>query len=483
MPPTEEFDDGIGAIPSPVLTESEGVIVPDTRYVQAPDGPYLAYQVVGDGPVDVAIGFHYFGSNVDLMWEEPDWRPFLLGFSGVARLILHDRRGLGVSSRNVPPPNLETQAADLLTVLDAAGCERPILASGSISSAVHVLFAATHPDRVRGLIWNNPVARTAWAPDYPWGDDPAKYERPDHRRSDTWGTFAQARSIADLRARERLGIPPEAGPLEHRPEHVNSYARIIRNSASPDVANEIYRINYETDVRAVLPLVHAPAALVTGVKDNVDETRYVASLMPNATVHVVDGSSGLAVEPILRIFRTMAGIDERGPALDTVLATVLFTDIVGSTERQVAIGDRAWKELVQRHHELVRTSLRRWRGVERDTAGDGFFATFDGPARAIRCAQEVSDAVLELGVTVRAGVHVGECEIIDGKVGGLAVSIAARITSLAGPSQILISQTVKDLVAGSGFSFRDGGGRQLKGVPGTWHLWGVSSPTENGEAR
>jgi pimeloyl-ACP methyl ester carboxylesterase len=373
------------------------VSIPDTRYVQAPDGPYLAYQVVGEGPVDVAIGFHYFGSNVDLMWEEPDWRPFLLGFSEEARLILHDRRGLGVSSRNVPPPNLETQAADLLTVLDAAGSERPILASGSISSAAHVLFAAIHPKRVTGLIWNNPVARTAWAPDYPWGADPAQYEEPEHGQSDAWGTYAQARSIADLRARERLGVPAAAGALEHRPEHVNSYARIIRNSASPDVAREIYRINFETDVRAVLPLVHAPAALVTGVKDNVDETRYVASLMPNATVHVVDGSSGLALEPILRIFRTMAGIEEH-VQLDTVLATVLFTDIVGSTERQAAIGDRAWKELVQRHHEVVRSSLRRWRGVERDTAGDGFFATFDGPARAfaapgrsaMRCSNSAS---------------------------------------------------------------------------------------------
>ena len=450
------------------------MLVPDTKYVMAPDGVYLAYQVVGDGPVDVALGFHYFGSNVDLMWDEPDWRPYMVRFAEEARLILHDRRGLGVSSRNVPPPNLETQAADLLTVLDAAGSERPILVSGSLSSAVHVLFAATYPDRVSGLVWNNPTARAAWASDYPWGETAEEYEQAQHRRGSLWGTARHAQSIADLRARERLGIvASEAEPMEHRAELVNSYAKIIRNSASPDVARDIYRINFETDVRAVLPLVHAPAVLITGSKENVEETQYIGSLMPNATVHVIDGRSGLALEPVLRAFRTIAGIVEPVGALETVLATVLFTDIVGSTKRQAALGDRAWKELVLRHHGIVRSALERWRGVEGDTAGDGFFATFDGPARAIHCAREIVDAVGDLKIAVRAGIHIGECEVIDGKVGGLAVSIGARVASHAGPSQVLISQTVKELVAGSGFTYEDAGERELKGVPGTWRLWAV----------
>jgi class 3 adenylate cyclase len=283
-----------------------------------------------------------------------------------------------------------------------------------------------------------------------------------------------------MRARERLGITlAEAGPMEHRPELINSYAKIIRNSASPDVADEIHRINFETDVRALLPLVQAPASLITGTKENVEETRYVASLMPNATVHVIEGRSGLALEPMLRALRSMAGIGEPTVALDTVLATVMFTDIVGSTEKQAAIGDRAWKELVQRHHQVVRSALQRWRGVERDTAGDGFFATFDGPARAIRCAREIVDAMPDLGMAVRAGLHIGECEVIDGKVGGLAVSIGARVASQAGPSQVLISQTVKDLVAGSGFIYQDAGERDLKGVPGTWRLWAVSAPAQS----
>jgi class 3 adenylate cyclase len=455
------------------------VLIPETKYATTPDGAYLAYQVVGDGPVDVAVGFHYFGSNVDLMWDEPDWRPFMLSFAEVTRLILHDRRGLGVSSRNVPPPNLETQAADLLTVLDAAGSQRPILVSGSLSSAVHVLFAATHPDRLSGLIWNNPSARAAWAPDYPWGETAEEYEEWHAQRASLWGTSDHARSIADMRARERLGITlaeAEAEPMEHRPELVNSYAKIIRNSASPDVAQEIHRINFETDVRAVLPLVQAPASLITGTRENVEETRYVASLMPNATVHLIEGRSGLALEPMMRALRSMAGIGEPIGALDTVLATVMFTDIVGSTEKQAEIGDRAWKELVGRHHQIVRSSLERWRGVERDTAGDGFFATFDGPARAIRCAREIVDAMPAVGMAVRAGLHIGECEVIDGKVGGLAVSIGARIASHAGPSQVLISQTVKDLVAGSGFIYEDAGERELKGVPGRWRLWAVLAP-------
>jgi class 3 adenylate cyclase len=443
--------------------------------VQTADGVHLAYQVVGDGPVDVALGFHYFGSNVDLMWDEPDWRPFMVGISEEARLILHDRRGLGVSSRNVPPPNLETQVADLLTVLDAAGSQRAVLVSGSISSAVHVLFAATHPERVSGLIWNNPVAKSAWAPDYPWGEAHDEYLQAVDRRSEVWGTYAHGQTIADFRERERSGTLGEPGSKPVRPEVVNNYARIIRNSASPDVAAEIHRINYETDVRAALPLVQAPAALMTGSDDNVEETRYIASLMRNATVHVVEGSSGLAVEPVLRALRRVAGLGDAAAsaAVETVLATVLFTDIVDSTKRQAAMGDHVWKDLVQRHHQIVRASLHRWRGVERDTAGDGFFATVEGPARAIRCALEIVEAVDEIGLAVRAGVHIGECELIDGGIGGLTVTIGARIAARASASEVLISQTVKDLVAGSGFGYADAGEHELKGVPGTWRLWSV----------
>ena len=449
------------------------MIVPETRYVVTADGVYLAYQVVGEGPVDVALGLHAINSNVDLIWDEPDWRPFILGIAEQARLIIHDRRGLGASSRNVPPPNLETQVGDLLAVLDAVGSRQPILVSGGASAAVHVLFAATHPDRVRGLVWNNPVARTAWAEDYPWGESASEMEDWIERAPRWWGSPEQASRMAAGRLRERLGLPDDAPIPAIRAEDVNTYARIFRNVATPDVAADLYRMGFETDVRSVLPLVQAPAVLLTGTLDNDDEARLVGSLMPNATLHLVEGRSGLALEPFLRAFRSLAGLAEPTNALETVLATVLFTDIVGSTEQQAAHGDRAWRGLVERHHQVVRTALDRWRGVERDTAGDGFFATFDGPARAIRCAQDIVRAVRPLGLEVRAGVHTGECEELEGKLGGIAVAIGARVAGVATPSQALVSQTVRDLVAGSGFAFGDAGDHQLKGVPGTWRLWSV----------
>jgi len=451
------------------------LIVPETRYLQTADGVFIAWQAVGDGPVDVAMGFHGIESNVDLMWDEPDWRPFMVGTAEIGRLILHDRRGLGVSSRNVPPPNLETQAADLLAVLDAAGSERAIVASGSLSLAPYILLAATHPERVSGVLWNNPIAKAAWAADYPWGDTQAEFEASQAEAAADWGSAKQASQMADWRAAERSNLVGSPG-IEHNPRDLNAYGRIHRNTASPDVAAALSRIRYETDVRPLLPLVQAPAALLTGTLENVDETRYIASLMPNATVHVIEGRSGVAVEPYLRLLRGFT--QATGPvAADTVLATALFTDLVGSTARHAAMGDRAWKALVEQHHELVRGLLRRWRGIEQDTAGDGFFATFDGPARAIRCAREIIDGVSGLGLEVRAGVHMGECEVIGGKVGGLAVTIAARVMAAAGPSQLLISQTVRDLVAGSGFRYEDAGERDLKGVPGTWHLWAVAPPT------
>jgi len=287
-----------------------------------------------------------------------------------------------------------------------------------------------------------------------------------------WGTADYGRSIAEYREAERRGIPlADLAGVDLDSERLNAYARIVRNTATPDVAHEIYRIDWETDVRAILPSVHAPAALITGARDEVAEAQHIASLMPNATLHLLEGRSGLAVEPILDILRSLAGVERAPAGLDTVLSTVLFTDIVDSTPRQAAVGDRAWKELVLAHHAVVRDALARWRGVENDTAGDGFYATFDGPARALRCALEIGKRVRDLGIEVRAGIHTGECEVIDGKCAGITVSIGARIASKAGPSHVLVSQTVKDLVAGSGFTFHDAGERELKGLPDRWRLY------------
>jgi len=448
----------------------------ETRFAETPDGVYLAYQVVGSGP-DVVMDFHAFAGNVDLIWDEPDWGPMLASMTEFARLIVHDRRGSGASSRNVPPPALETRAADLLTVLDAVGSEAPVLGAGASTGAMHALFAATYPDRASGIVWNYPRPRLAWAPDYPWGKGPEAFKA-DLAEAGKWGTSEQAREQAQNRAAQRLGVPhDERHTIAVDEEVVRRYARVTRNTISPDVAQELTRILWQTDVRDILPSVHTPTALVVGDADaqaEREEAEYVASLMPNATVRALSGRSGLQTEAQLAIIRELAGI-ERAQTVSSVLATVLFTDIVDSTRKQAELGDRRWRELVLEHHAAVRGALAHWGGTEHDTAGDGFFASFVGPARAIHCAQEIASKVSGLGIETRAGVHIGECELIDGKPGGLAVAIGARISAKAGPSDVLVSQTVKDLVAGSGLVFADAGEEELKGIPGSWRLYRVAA--------
>jgi class 3 adenylate cyclase len=451
----------------------------ETRFAKTPDDLYLAYQVVGSGPVDVVMDFHAFAGNVDLIWDEPDWGPFLATVTDFARLIVHDRRSSGASTRNAPPPNLETRAADLLTVLDAIGSEAPVLGAGASTGAMHALFAATYPDRTSGLVWNYPRPRLAWAPDYLWGQRPDAFDAA-LAEARNWGTTEQAREQAQNRAAQRLGVPhDQRHTLTVDEDVVRRYARVTRNTVSPDVAEALTRILWQTDVRDILPSVHTPTALIVGDADaqaDRDEAEYVASLMPNARVHLLHGRSGLQIEAQMAIVRELAGI-ERPPAVSTVLATVLFTDMVDSTRKQAELGDRRWRELVLAHHSAVRGALSHWGGTEHDTAGDGFFASFVGPARAIHCAHDIAARVANLGVETRAGVHIGECEVIDGKPGGLAVTIGARLLGTAGPREVVISGTVKDLVAGSGFSFTDRGERELKGVPDLWRLF-VAEPTD-----
>ena len=445
----------------------------ETRYAKTADGVYIAYQVVGTGPVDFAMDFHAYAGNVDLIWDEPDWGAFLVGLSEFTRLILHDRRGSGASTRNVPPPNLETRATDLLAVLDEIGSEAPVLGAAASTGAMHALFAAMYPARTSGLVWNYPRARLAWAPDYPWGLRPETFEA-ELARSVNWGTTEYARDLALSRAAQRAGIPDDQGhTLTVEAELMRRYARVTRNTLSPDVATELTRILWQTDVREILPSVHTPTALIIGDADagaTQDEAEYVASLLPNAAVHRLSGRSGLQVEAVMDVVRELAGIDRRREAT-TVLATVLFTDLVDSTRTQAELGDRRWRELLLAHHAAVRDALSHWGGTEHDTAGDGFFASFAGPARAISCGHEIAERVGQLGLETRAGVHIGECEVIDGKPGGLAVTIGARLLGTAGPREVVVSQTVKDLVAGSGFSFTDRGEHELKGVPDRWRLY------------
>jgi class 3 adenylate cyclase len=452
-------------------------MTPETQFVQVDDGVFVAYQTVGSGPVDVAVDFHVFAGNVDLIWDEPDWGQLLTAIAEFSRLILHDRRGSGASTRAVPPPNLETRARDLLAVLDAVGSEAPVIGSAANTGAMNALFAATYPHRTSGVFWNYPRARLAWAPDYPWGQGPEAFEKA-VRDSSRWGTSEYARELARSRAAQRQSTPDdEAHTLEVDEELVRRYARVTRNTVSPDAAEAVTRIAWQTDVRDILPSVRAPAALVVGEGDGdaaVEEAEYVASLMPNATVHVLPGRSGLQLQTQVEIIRRLAGI-ELPRASATVLATVLFTDIVDSTKKQAELGDRGWRELLLAHHGAVREALARWEGTEHDTAGDGFFASFVGPARAIHCAQEIAGRVGALGIETRAAVHIGECEVADGKPTGLAVTIGARLLSTASGREVIVSQTVKDLVAGSGFSFTDRGEQMLKGVPEPWRLYAVEA--------
>jgi class 3 adenylate cyclase len=390
------------------------------------------------------------------------------GLASFSRLILHDHRGVGLSSRNVTLPNLETRVANLHVVLDAVGAERVVLVGAVADGAVDALFAATHPDRVHSIVWIEPMARSAWAADYPWGVGP-EYRAGDLAALEHWGTSEYGRKFAEYQHAAGNPFPADEAPM---------MSRQSRNACTPDVAQALSLIWYDTDVRGLLPSVRTPTLLLAETDpDPSPEVGYVASLMPHAELRTVPGEpySADQTNAELEEIRRFIGVEPPVNGLDTILSTVLFTDIVGSTERQASLGDLEWKDLVERHHAVVREALGRWRGEENDTAGDGFYATFDGPARAIHCALEIVARVRDLGIEVRAGVHIGGCELIDGKVGGLTVSIGARVAANAGPSEVLVSQTVKDLVAGSGLVFEDRGEHELRGVPDRWRLYAVAS--------
>jgi class 3 adenylate cyclase len=438
----------------------------DTKYVTTADDVYLAYQVVGDGSIDVAWQLDVGFGNIDLVWNHPWLGRLFEGVAGFSRLVLHDRRGTGLSSRNVAPPNLETCVADLHAVLNAVGSVQPVLVGGPASGAICVLLAATAPERLQSIVWYCPMARAARAHDYPWGVGP-DYFALDQRSLERWGTaeFGEAFQMAE--GLDRVVTDDEARFM----------GMLTRHNATPDVAKELNRIWYETDVRDVLAAVRVPVLLVVHDDPPFEaESNYIADHMPDARLVTVRGPMGSpeVISDLVVAIREFVGVERPPITFDTVLTTVLFTDIVASTERQAAMGDRAWKNLIERHHALVREAIDRWRGVENDTAGDGFYATFDGPARAIRCALEVVERVRALGIDVRAGVHTGECELVDGKAIGIAVTTGARISSMAEPSQVLVTQTVKDLVAGSGLTFEDIGELQLRGIPDRRHLYRVA---------
>src|SRR5262245_29689429 len=431
--------------------------MPDIRYAKN-GGTSIAYHVVGDGPTDLVYVADYV-SNLVYAWETPRWRNFYERLARSFRLILFDKRGTGLSDSGREFATLETRMEDLHAVLDAAGSEQAVVFGSHEGAAMATLHAATYPDRTIALVVFQPSASGGHY------EGPEEMEKDLRELREKWGTQEWCDELL------RFGAPSIAETAEDR----EWFANWLRVGASPSVAYALNRAFFETDLTDVLPAVRVPSlVLYRGSLVEPDVLDFAERIGSAHTVRVAgDDYFGVYLSPevVDEVERFVAG--DRPPVVpDTVLTTVLFTDIVGSTERARELGDRAWRELLEQHHSVVRRELARYRGIERDTAGDGFFATFDGPARAIRCAQGILQSIETLGLELRAGVHSGECELHEGKVAGIVVSAGARVAALADPGQVLVSSTVKDLVAGSGIAFEERGEHELKGV-GAWRLYAV----------
>jgi class 3 adenylate cyclase len=402
----------------------------------------------------------------------PSFVPVLERLGSFSRLIRFDKRGTGMSDRVSGAPTLEARMDDVRAVMDAVGSRRAAFYGLSEGAAMALLFAATYPERTAALVLRSAFPRRMWAPDYPWGRSENEYEREVEAALQIFGTHERA-----LTAVHALGRFTNA--------EAEAFLRLLRLGSSPGALEALHRMNREIDVRHVLPTVRVPTLILHGSADTlvpVEVAQYLAAEIPTAQLIEIVGAGHLAfgAPAIAAVVETERFLNEAYEAgaweeaePDRVLATVLFTDIVGSTAKAAEIGDRAWRELLEQHHRLIRRELVRHRGAELDVAGDGFFARFDGPARAIRCACAITEAVRVLGLDVRAGLHTGECELMDGKVGGIAVHIGARVAKAAYPGEVLVSSTVKDLVAGSGLRFRERGTATLKGVPEEWRLYAV----------
>jgi class 3 adenylate cyclase/pimeloyl-ACP methyl ester carboxylesterase len=436
--------------------------VAQTRYAKTLDGGYIAYKLLGDpsSENEVAV-IGSIATNVELFFDfEPAARSWL-ELASFSRLSLHDRRGTGLSDDMGGLPDLETRAADLLAVLDAAGLRRPTLLASADGGMVAALLAATHPDRAAGLVWFFAQARSVKTHEWPFGRDPDDVDLLAREAERSWGTEDFVRRMY--------------ANAEMDDDVIRFLARMQRHSCGPATAVGFIRLLHDYDVREILPTLRIPV-LALGTEGYpgewvVEQARATAALIPGAVCRSMPArASRLWAPAVIEATFDFCGIQRPPPELDSILSTVLFTDIVGSVEKQAEFGDHAWKELVLQYRSIVRTTLQRWRGKENDTAGDGFYAAFDGPARAIRCALEVAERVRNLGIEIRAGVHTGECELIEDKCSGLTVSIGARVAAIGGPGEVLVSQTVKDLVPGSGLQFNDAGEHQLKGVPGRWRL-------------
>jgi class 3 adenylate cyclase len=439
-------------------------VEPETRYAHAGD-VHIAYQVVGDGPIDLVYVPPQL-QQVELLWEEPRVAAFFARLARFARVILFDRRGIGLSDPIERTTTLEQQIDDVLAVMEAAGSREAALFAQAEGAEMALLFAATHPERTRALVLYAGVARVLAAPGYEWPGDERQ----------------RAARIAGLIAGWGDGSWLEVLAPNHADDRAlrRWFAKLERHSASPGTVRQLFAMAGEVDVRPALPAVRAPTLLLHRSGDraiDVRHSRYLAAHIRGARLVELDGDDNLLV--VGDVERILAETEEfltgarTAPEPDRVLATVMFTDIAGSTALAARLGDRAWRSLLARHDAVTRAEMARFRGRPVKSLGDGWLATFDGPARAIECALALREAIGELGIALRAGLHTGECVRADGDgdVSGLAVHIGARVGALAQPREVLVSGTVKDLVVGSGLAFADRGEHTLKGVPGSWHLW------------
>jgi pimeloyl-ACP methyl ester carboxylesterase len=437
---------------------------PETRYARS-GAISIAYQVLGNGPRDLVLVPGWV-SNVELFWEERGVARFLERLASFSRLILFDKRGTGLSDRIGDLPGIEVRMDDVRAVMDAVGSERATLLGYSEGGPMSALFAATYPARTEALIMTGSYPRLARAADFPWG-------------------ISEEQLVAWMDTVERewggpVDIERRFPSVASDPRIRHWWARFLRMSATPTTAVALTKMSAEFDIRHVLPAVRVPTLILHSIGDRVIDigaSRYMAEHIPGAQLIELPGADHLpwfsdrdAILAEIELFLTGS---RPAPEADRMLTTVLFTDIVGATEAAAAFGDRRWHDLLDSHHAAVRRELDRFRGREINTAGDAFLAIFDGPARAVRCASAISDAVQALGLSIRAGVHTGECEVMGGSLGGIAVHIGSRIAALAQAGEVLVSSTVKDLVAGSGLRFFDRGAQVLKGVPDEWRLFSV----------
>jgi pimeloyl-ACP methyl ester carboxylesterase len=438
---------------------------PATSYASAGDIS-IAYQVVGDGPIDLVYAQGWL-TNIEYAWESPHYAEFLTKLGRFSRLIFFDKRGTGLSDREVGFPTLEQRTEDITAVLDAVGSDKAALMGVSEGGNMSALFAATYPERTRALVMYGTAARGSRAPDYPWGYEPEDLEKIIEHMRHNWGQPLELDEAAPSMAND-----------EAAREWWGAY---LRSAASPKAAELITRTHAEMDIRGILPTISSPTLVINrenDIWDPADEARYVASLIPNAVLKIVPGDDHLPwygdQDRLIGEIEEFLTGQRQSQSSERVLLTVLMTDIVGSTELAAKLGDSQWRSLLEQHDSTVRQKVASFGGQTINTTGDGFITAFTGPTRAIQCAEEIRADVARLNLDIRAAIHTGECERRGSDISGLAVHIAARILDCASSEQVLVSGTVKDLTVGSGLRFEPAGTQSLKGVPGDWPLYAVA---------